>query len=142
MRKLKQNGWGMSLGLEYDFKRDVESGVMRLGNSTVYVSSSSNPDQYSTTTVYYNFIYMWQRVYIPFGINISSIDYESEGTTINTSSDLGVQFGVGVFLNNNFTIEFIARGIGFELEYTVDNLDVFFEEGLAADAGLRLRYVL
>ncbi len=142
MRSLNRNGWGVSLGLEYDFKREVESGVIRLGNSTVNVSSSGNPDQYSTTTIYYNFIYMWESVYIPFGFNISSIDYESGGTEIEASSGLGVQFGVGVFVNNNFAIEFIARGIAFELEYTVDNLDVFFEEGVAADVGIRLRYVL
>lgn len=142
MRKLNRNGWGMSLGLEYDFKRDVESGVVTLGNSTVTVSSSSNPDQYSTTTIYYNFIYMWERVYIPFGFNIGSIDYESEGTEIESSSGLGIQFGVGGFLNNNFAVELLVRGIGFELEYTDDNLDVFFEEGVVADVGIRFRYVL
>ena len=70
------------------------------------------------------------------------IDYESEGIEIESSSGLGVQFGVGVFLNNNFAVELLVRGIGFELEYTDDNLDVFFEEGIAADVGLRLRYVL
>lgn len=140
-RFLRENAWGLTLGVDYDLKRDVESGSITLGGETVTVSGSSDPDEITTLVLYGNAVYMWDKFYIPFGFNVSFSDYKSTGLDVNSTPAIGAQLGVGFQANDNFTFELFSRALGFELDYRDGNLDVLFEEGMRTDFILRAKYI-
>lgn len=140
-RFLKKNGWGLTMGLDLDLAREVKSGSVTLGGNTVTFSgNSSDPDEISVAVFHGNAVYMWNNFYIPFGFNLSAIDYRATGLDVNTSSSIGVQLGLGFQLDNGLIFELFSRAIGYELDYISNGLKVEFLEGIASEGIFRFKY--
>ena len=140
-RFLRKNGWGLTMGADFDLTREIDSGTITLGSNTVTVSGASDPDEITTLVLYGNAVYMWEQFYIPFGFNVSFIDYKSTGLNVNTTPSIGAQLGIGFQANDHFAFELFSRALGFELDYLDGNLDVQFEDGIMTDFVLRVKYI-
>lgn len=141
-RFLRQNGWGLTMGVDVDLGREVKSGSVTLGGNTVTFSSTSNdPDEFAAVVFHGNAVYKWNNFYIPFGFNVSAVDYRATGIDVNTSASLGAQLGIGYELDNGFIVELFSRALGFEMDYIQSGLDVQFEQGIMSDGVLRFKYV-
>ncbi|MCR9204384.1 MAG: hypothetical protein NXH75_07400, partial [Halobacteriovoraceae bacterium] len=122
-RFLRQNGWGLTMGVDIDLGREVKSGSVTLGGNTVTFSNTTNdPDEFAAVVFHGNAVYKWNNFYIPFGFNVSAVDYRATGINVNTSASLGAQLGIGYELDNGFIIELFSRALGFELDYIQSGL--------------------
>lgn len=141
-RYMAPHNWGFTVGVDLDMDREIKTGSVTVGSETVtFTDNSSNPDSLSAVILYGNLVYQWEEFYIPFGFNISVIDYESTGLNVNSNGTLGAQLGIGYVINNSFAFELFSRAIGFELDYISSNLNVRFEEGIMTDIAFRAKYI-
>lgn len=140
-RYLQQNGWGAIVGADVDFSRDVESGSITLGGNTVRFSDSGQTDTLSTFIFHGSLAYKWNQFYIPFGLNISFIDYEAVGLSVNSTPTVGAQLGIGYELDTNFAFELHSRALGYKLDYIDDNLDIYFDEGVMTNILFKIKYI-
>ncbi len=140
-RFLKKNGWGLTMGLDFDFDREVKTGTISSGGTTISVSETDNPDSFTSVVGYGNLVYKWEQFYIPFGLNLSYIDYKSSGLNVNTTPSIGAQLGLGYETDSNFAMEMYSRVLGLEMDYIDGNYEVIFEEGLISNIAFRVKYI-
>ena len=141
-RYLRKNGWGLTTGIDYDFKREAELNTLTIGNVTVRSSSTTgDKDELTNLVGYVNAVYKWDLFYIPFGLNISSMKYTSNGLDVSTDPKLGIQLGLGIETENNFALEAYVRGLGFQLNATDGEDQLKLENGVTVDLALRAKYI-
>lgn len=140
-RFLQKHGWGLTMGLDFDFDREVKSGTISSGGTTISVSETDDPDSFTSVVGYGNLVYKWENFYIPFGLNLSYIDYKSTGLNVNTTPSIGAQLGLGYETDSNFALEMYSRVLGLEMDYIDGNYDVSFEEGLISNIAFRVKYI-
>jgi len=140
-RFLQKNGWGLTMGLDFDFEREIKSGTISSGGTTISVSEIDDPDTFTSVVGYGNLVYKWENFYIPFGLNLSYIDYKSTGLNVNTTPSIGAQLGLGYETDSNFALEMYSRVLGLEMDYIDGNYDVSFEEGLISNIAFRVKYI-
>lgn len=110
-RWMMSNAWGFQGGLTYDLEREFTGGKVTSNGITTTLSGSDSKIQ--MTVIYGNAVYSWEQFYLPFGLNISIPKVTpTSGFTGNFSSSggLGVQFGAGYNINDNFSVEAMLRG--------------------------------
>ena len=144
VRYLRKNSWGFLGGVSYEPKRDIKS--LKVSSGNVSISSSvSTVEGFSDWLFEGNAAYRWEGWYLPFGINYSYFQYTSEpGYTggWELSGGLGLQLGVGYYLNRNLAIELWSRAttLNFKLINSgVTTLD--FGRGVYSSGFLSIRGV-
>lgn len=140
-RYLRQNDWGLTAGIDIDAARDLESGTMTINGTTINSTASDDPDTLTSIILYGNLVYKFDHFYIPFGLNMAFVDYESTGYVIDSTPSIGIQFGIGYELDSNFAFELMARGTSYDLEYTDGSVEIRFEDALTTDVALRAKYI-
>ena len=106
INKLKNQGWGFAIGLTFDQEREVNS-LSGPGGA----SSLSVKPVFSVITGYYNAIYTWDRLYLPFGFNFSQMNLRSPGTPVHVTGGFGLQIGVGYVMTEAIHIDLMIRSI-------------------------------
>lgn len=119
INEMPPHAMGYSLGVAYERKREIDSGTMTLNGQTVSSVSSGEKTTFDFFLLYVNAIYRFDSIYIPFGLNYSFPRFEqgSNATGVLTSrSDLGAQFGIGIYLNDSVQVEALYRNVNVDLK--------------------------
>lgn len=106
--KVEKNSWGIEGGISYF------SNTWDQGQISGYASQSA----IGSTTVlspFFNGVYMWDQLYLAFGVNLSSLSHS--GTSLfmtNNNGTLGFQLGLGIDMSEkvSFLIESKSHGFG------------------------------
>lgn len=128
-RYLPANSWGFIGGLSVGAKREIESGKITIAGSTTVVNDSGDPDKLQISILSASAAYRWNQIYLPFGLNYSSIDYDSTSLTINAKGGIGAQLGIGFLPNDQFAIEAFSKVVAFDIDYVDSGLAVNFTDG-------------
>lgn len=101
-----KNSWGWGGGISFTtFTWDKATG----GGITTSTTGSTN-----VLSPFINAVYRWEKVFIPFGLNISSLAHNGASTFMSANKGgLGGQLGIGVILNENFTLLIESKSFGF-----------------------------
>lgn len=116
------DSWGWNGGAALDGKRTL-SAASGTANGVNFGDIGSG-GTVSVLTVYGNAIYRWDRVYIPFGLNITLPKMESDpnaGESLSVTGGLGTQGGVGVHICNHFSVEAVTRIVALKLTGTLSS---------------------
>ena len=101
-----KNSWGWGGGISFtSFTWDKATG----GGITTNTTGSTN-----VLSPFINAVYRWDKIFIPFGLNISSLAHNGASTFMSANKGgLGGQLGVGIILNENFTLLIESKSFGF-----------------------------
>lgn len=123
-RKLPVASWGYLGGLNYELARSIKSGTITINGTTNQVDGGGDKLQFAT--LYGSVAYRWQDVYLPFGININVVKWNTSAS-VKVSNGSGVQLGVGWLFNDNLALELQSWVTSFSF--------IQSEGGLTLDAG-------
>lgn len=86
-------------------------------------------------------LYRWDSFYLPLGLTYGITKFTSSSTTVTAEakSGVGLHFGIGWFLGDNFVIEYIGRSATTELKLTSGS-DSETATGVIGSAALNLKY--
>jgi hypothetical protein len=106
----KRNSWGWGAGITYT---SLSWDSFTVGDSTGSVSGTTS----GTTRIfspYFSAIYRWDKVFLPVGLNISSLTHDGTPALISENKGtIGAQLGLGVIVNSNFSILIESKAFGF-----------------------------
>ena len=120
VRHMQKQNWGFTAGLSLGAETEEQGGTIVLNGVTIVITSSADPDKMRVVLLYGNAVYRFDEVYIPFGLNVSAIDYKvaGGGAKIETEGGLGAQFGLGYQFGDHVAFELLARSIAFNVKFT------------------------
>lgn len=106
----KRNAWGWGAGVTYTyFNWDKVTASDSTGKATIAAGGTTR-----VISPFVNAIYRWDNVYVPMGFNVSSLSHDGTPIFINQNKGtLGAQLGLGVIVNNNFSVLFESKVFGF-----------------------------
>jgi hypothetical protein len=112
------NRWGFDAGFSVDFPRSITSvdgSLAGPGDGFTGYGTLDPAAQITLYSLYGNMIYRWERLYIPFGINISGASVTSAPLGLSErTSTVGLQFGLGYYLFDNLALEALVRSVAFD----------------------------
>ena len=90
-----------------------------------------------------NALYRFNQFYIPFGVNFSApiLEYQNTSTTLEVTGGVGVQFGLGYFINDSLAAEFFVRSIGLTLTADSGTTKAEYGRGTLTGAGFGFKYL-
>lgn len=110
---MEQESWGFNGGVTIEGKRNLSSYEVSIGGASG-AGSTTGGIALNVVTLYGNALYRWEKVYLPFGLNISVPSVENPSAALqNLRGGLGVQVGVGYMFNENFTAYTEVRALSF-----------------------------
>ena len=111
---LELRSWGAIAGFGIDFSRKIKSVDVEFVGTNAIGSFTVNGDPTLTLyTVYASAAYRWDKLYLPFGLNITVPSISGAPTAISSLQPLlGVQVGLGAYLSDNVALELLLRGRG------------------------------
>lgn len=126
----EKDSWGWSAGVGYtSFKWDTANIG---GTKTATVGSTS------ILTPYFNLIYRWEKLYIPFGLNISALSHSDPSLFMDSNrGTIGVQLGIGYILSDHITLLLESKAYGFHSR-SITILTTTMEQSLGFSSGLNL----
>jgi hypothetical protein len=131
------NSWGKSFGINYHTERDLktwEINGIKAGKVDISVTILS---------IYADLIYRWESFYIPFGVNLSSINYKvptTDSGSIETNGSFGVNLGFGWKMDQKKSIEYITMNTAHLPEYD-DGIDLlYFGDGYLTTSTILFKY--
>lgn len=136
-RNTRVNSWGSSFGVNYHAKKDVKSWKIndtKISNTDVSISILS---------LYADLLYRWESFYIPFGINISSINYElpeTDSGEITTKGMIGANLGIGWMINDEISIQYTTMNTVHNPTYRDSKDELYFGYGHLTTYTLSLRF--
>jgi hypothetical protein len=140
VQQLPRNSWGFLASLNIYTKRDIKkipSGTVLNSNGPVSTLHMSTLDGSAA--------YRWQQFYIPFGLNISGLTYDDNGANPNinvkVTGGIGVQFGVGYMITQNFAAELLAKGVSFTMKTSGPSIPDETNTGIISSTNISARYI-
>lgn len=135
--------WGFYGGISRESKRTLKSETASIdGGGTATVVYSAGKPTVTFTLVEINALYRWNQFYIPFGFNVSIVDFTTGGvastTTVEASGAAGAQVGVGFFANEKTRFEFYSQVISNELKISTPTEQLDLKTGTIAGAAARV----
>ena len=141
-RSVDPSSWGASFGLEYHAKRDLEEVTF---SGTTFTPTSDDVANINIVYLYANLIYRWDVFYIPFGLNIASVEYtpaDSYNGNVKSESGVGFNFALGWELGDSFLIEYGVKSSTYSLSEKSGSDEIDYGEGAIAVSTLSLKYKL
>jgi hypothetical protein len=126
---VSKNDWGYSAGINYQTKRQIQSERINSGGTSVY-SHFGTPAEIQITLIDGGGIYRFESFFIPFGVNYSIPVYLRPGgqtKTVSVHGALGLQGGLGYYIDESFVIELQFKLIG--IKATSDDGTTTFDYG-------------
>lgn len=145
------NSWGFIGGITFDGERKFDSGTISAGGGVSFrLYAGENPSKLRTGVVYASAVYRWERIYLPFGVNVSwarftpgrDSDISTNGSTadVSTSGGIGGQLGVGYYITPKFVVEGESRGAAVKLKATTPSSTTDFGRGLLYSLQVTAKY--
>lgn len=134
-RQIPSQGWGKSFGVMYHTKRDVDK--LQVDGFTFDITSS--PANIALLTLTANIHYRWEKFYLPFGINFTSVQFEPADTfdgSVDSKGGFGINFGLGWVIHDDWAVEYTAHSSS----WTLDTDDYDYGTGTIAVATLAAKY--
>lgn len=138
--QVETNSWGYQVGGFYETQRELKSVTFSGSGGTISGSITGVRPKLSFLVAEMNAVYRFNQVYIPFGFNVSSPMLE-DGDGANAKGNLGVQVGVGFFLNKRVLLDVFVRTIGMTLAASSGTTYADFGYGTIGGAGVGLKYL-
>lgn len=131
-------GLGYSLAWLYEPTREVDSVKFSGPGGTAVANFTGIKPKISFMAIEGNFIYRWDRFYLPFGANLSipRISDTAPGETWTAKGALGLSLGMGVFVSPKVSFDASFRTIGVNLDMSDKTTTIDF--GYGALGGLVL----
>lgn len=104
MNSAKQ-AWGWSAGLT---RFEVDWTSVKDSQTEIKVKAST-----TVTDLYFNAVYRWDNVFLPFGVNFSTLSSSDSAFLSANDGGAGAQLGVGFLINRNFTVILESKVITF-----------------------------
>lgn len=141
LTRMSANSFGFALNAAVEFGREIKSVTFTgAGGTSTGVGTGTLP-KLSILYVEYQGVYRWDQFYLPFGINISA-PYVSDyyGAKLDVKSGFGFVIGAGFIVNENISVEALARSIGLYLKESDSSGYVDYRYGTLAGATIGLKY--
>lgn len=142
-RFMKPHSFGGIIGLTYDFERDFNGGFV-FGNGRSISISPSAPSSLQTTVVYANLAYQADALYFPFGLNYSFYDYTPTPGftgTADLDGDVGLQFGLGLYVTPNVVLESMYRILSTEYREFDNGITTDYGDGSLTTVQFTMKYI-
>lgn len=143
-RNVKKHDWGFQGGMTLDRERKLEGGKITATGVTVSVTSTSEPAKLQTNVFYGNAVYRWEDFYLPFGLNLSRVNYTPSPTAneiAEASGGWGFQAGAGYYFDEHLVVEGMVRSIGLKLKSTRDGATTDFGNSTLSTIMLTGKYL-
>ncbi len=118
LKFIKKNSWGFNIaGLYLQNAEEKDFEITNTSGVTSYSTSTDSKMQVSALDA--NAIYNWDVFYIPFELNYTAYNYTtkiSAGDFFTTNNGIGIQFGVGFNIANQFAIESQIRSSSISID--------------------------
>ncbi len=127
---MPQNAWGWNAGFNFF--------TVQWDDFSVSGSSFTVNDKTSFLVPFANAVYRWNSVYLPFGLNVTSISNSGDSEVLNDAKGfLGLQLGVGFLVSDLVTILIESKAVGITTsKYTQGALTL--DPGVGVAGGLNL----
>lgn len=134
---VSKNSWGNSLGFTYY--------TARKGNEFSLENSArvDNEFEVSMITLFGNVVYRFDKLYIPFGLNFSSVIVKAPSAEIDSSSSggLGYNINIGWMFTESIALEFGMISSPWELELFINEDDfTYSEKGKLEISNLKIKF--
>lgn len=142
LRHVTEDAWGLIVGLNMHTAREITGGEFT--GSAWGIPYSANGDRIRVSTLAGSAVYRWTYFYIPFGFNISRVDYEkSSGNTgsYDERGGIGAQFGLGWYVSDNAVIEVMSQSVSVNLEHTSGGVTTDFRRGYLSSLSVGAKYL-
>lgn len=104
-RWMRPYAWGFTGGLQLGSEAKADKYEIKQGGTTTKGDADA---KIQLTTLYGNAVYRWHWIYLPFGLNVTSVKMTpSSGYTgsIDSKGGIGTQVGVGFLVHPNIALE-------------------------------------
>ena len=142
--RAKPYAWGYSVGGLLETTRNIQSVSFSGGLSG---TGSVDSDNFKLTLLIAegSALYRFENFYIPFGLSVGIpvLEYKSDISKIEATAGVGLQAGLGYFVNDNLSVEAYYRVIGIKLvstELATDN-KTDFGYGYLRGATIGIKYL-
>lgn len=142
LRHVAEDAWGLIVGLSFDTAREVTGGEFT--GAAWGIPYSGNGDHIRVSVLSGSAVYRWTHFYIPFGFNLSRVDYEKDGSNVGSYDErggIGAQFGLGWYMTDNAVIEVMSRSVAVGLEHTNGGVTTEFRRGYLSSLTLGAKYL-
>lgn len=137
------NSWGKGIGFSYQGmskETEIKNTVTLNNTSTTTTSKPDDPDSMSVFRIYYNWVYRFEQFYVPLGLNLTGLSFDSDSNDYDSGTGMGINFGFGWILGERSQIEFVGYGSTAELTMTQDDgTETKFGSGIYAEWIARLK---
>lgn len=141
---LKPNSWGFIGGIKFEDARKIESITVSSGNNSATLTAGSDSALFRFTTYHVNAVYMWDKFYLPFGLNYSLVTLEnlkvSGSYRTETMGLYGSQVGLGYMVTPSFAVELTSWTLAVDQYLRVKNDVLDFNEGLITSTLLSAKF--
>ena len=111
---MPNKGFGYLLSGQFEMPRKIKKLKINMSGSTA-VSDAGGTSAVSYLFGEFSRIYRNDKIYFPFGINVSMALRKDGGSgSSSTKPDLGFVIGTGVIINENISFEFLYRVLGYQ----------------------------
>lgn len=141
-RYLPKQAWGAMVGLNYDMPRRIRSG--NFSGAAWGTPFTRTGDQISVFSLGASAVYRWDEVYTPIGLNISSVNYETAGGSAASNTvkgGIGVQFGVGAYVQKDFALELMCKSAGVKLKSEEAGVVTEYNKGFLTSLNFGVKYL-
>lgn len=114
------DSYGLFYGLDYELDRVLDNGLKYTIEGAP--ATNTNTDKYSNLLVHVSFVFRYANVYVPVGLNYSTITYTTIGKGA-VSGGLGYQLAVGTSVWRNLTVELTYRAHNMKIKVDYPNLE-------------------
>lgn len=142
LRYLPQQSWGFVGAIGLDMPRKIRSGSY--SGAAWGIQYTGEGDKITVMTLAASAAYRWQEVYMPFGFNISGINYETAGGSAvsNTAKGgIGVQYGVGAYVQENIALELMGRSTSVKLSSEEAGVRTEYRKGYLTSLSFGVKYI-
>ncbi|WP_413560818.1 hypothetical protein [Bdellovibrio sp. HCB209] len=122
---MNPNSWGFSAGGFIESSREIKSVTVKGANGTAYGNATGIKPKIGFVGAEFNALYRWEKVYLPFGANLTAPYYSDIPLYMEIQGGLGLQLGMGFLISENAVVEVLVKTIGMRAKYSdgSDTLD-------------------
>lgn len=142
LRYLPQQSWGFVGAVGWDMPREIRSGSY--SGAAWGIPYTGEGDKITVMTLAASAAYRWHEVYVPFGFNISGVNYETAGGSAvsNTAKGgIGVQYGVGAYVQENIALELMGRSVSVKLSSEEAGVRTEYRKGYLTSLSFGVKYI-
>lgn len=143
--RAKPNAWGYSVGGLLESTRKFKGFTVSANGNSITVNATNDDTKLTLLIAEGNALYRFENFYIPFGLNFSIpvLEYVSTSSKVEALGSIGIQFGMGYFINDNLSAEIYYRSIGMQLKETSNSNsdEVDYGYGYLRGVALGVKYL-